>query len=87
MCYTQNLSLLSFIFGVSCGFILIELGNESSFNTNKTIGYFFMFVALMQFVEFLLWTDVNCKNGFNKIGSMLEPLLNPFSTSYSSCTI
>jgi hypothetical protein len=78
MCYTQNLSLLSFLFGISCSFILIELGNESSLHTNKTIGYFFIFVALMQFVEFLLWSDVNCKNGFNKIGSSIGPLLNHF---------
>jgi len=76
MCYTQNLSLLSFLFGISCSFILIELGNESSINTNKTIGYFFMFVSLMQFVEFLLWSDTNCKNAWNKIGSSIGPLLN-----------
>jgi hypothetical protein len=76
MCYTQNLSLLSFLFGISCSFILIELGNESSVNTNKTIGYFFMFVSLMQFVEFLLWSDINCKNSWNKIGSSIGPLLN-----------
>lgn len=76
MCYTQNLSLLSFLFGISCSFILIELGNKSSVNTNKTIGYFFMFVSLMQFVEFLLWSDLNCKSGFNKISSTIGPLLN-----------
>jgi hypothetical protein len=76
MCYTQNLSLLSFLFGISCSFILIELGNESSVNTNKTIGYFFMFVSLMQFVEFLLWSDTTCKNAWNKIGSSIGPLLN-----------
>lgn len=78
MCYSKNLSLLSFLFGLSCSYILMEFGNIESYNTNKTIGYFFIFVSFMQFIEFLLWSDINCNNNLNKLASSIGPLFNHF---------
>lgn len=76
MCYSKDLSLSSLIFGITASLTLIYLGNKKSSNTNKAIGYFFLFVTLMQLVEYFLWLDIDCVNGLNKIGSMLGPILN-----------
>lgn len=76
MCYSANLSLLSFSFGLFASFMLINFGNKQSESTNKVIGYFYLFVTLMQFVEYLLWIDIDCANGLNRVGSYLGPILN-----------
>lgn len=76
MCYSKDLSLTSLLFGIFASLTLINFGNPSSTSTNKAIGYFFLFVTLMQLVEYFLWIDINCTNGFNKFGSLLGPVLN-----------
>ncbi len=76
MCYSKNTSLISFLFGLSTSFVLIELGNSQSNSTNMAIGYFFMFVSIMQFIEYLIWSDPNCVKGWNKLGAILGPIFN-----------
>jgi hypothetical protein len=76
MCYSKDLSLTSLLFGVFASFSLVCFGNKQSSSTNKAIGYFFLFVSLMQLVEYFLWIDIECTNGFNKLGSLLGPILN-----------
>lgn len=63
-------------FGIFSSLMLINFGNSLSADTNKAIGYFFLFVTLMQLVEYFLWIDINCSNGFNKVGSLIGPILN-----------
>lgn len=76
MCYSRNLSLTSFIFGIMSSVLLLKYGNEESKNTNLAIASFFIFVSIMQFIEYLLWSDINCVNGLNKFGSIIGPLFN-----------
>lgn len=76
MCYSAELSLTSLSFGIFASLMLINYGSEQSKNTNKAIGYFFLFVTLMQLVEYFLWIDADCTNGFNKVGALLGPILN-----------
>ena len=76
MCYSADLSLTSLSFGIFASLILINFGSPRSTNTNKAIGYFFLFVTLMQLVEYFLWIDIDCVNGFNKTGALLGPILN-----------
>lgn len=76
MCYFAELSLTSLSFGIFASLMLINFGSKESRNTNKAIGYFFLFVTLMQLVEYFLWIDMDCVNGFNKVGSLLGPILN-----------
>jgi hypothetical protein len=76
MCYSKELSLQSFSIGIIASLSLIFFGNEKSSQTNKAIGYFFLFVTLMQLVEYFLWIDIECTNGFNKLGALLGPILN-----------
>lgn len=76
MCYSADLSLTSLSFGIFASLMLINFGSKESSNTNKAIGYFFLFVTLMQLVEYFLWIDMDCVNGFNKAGALLGPILN-----------
>lgn len=76
MCYSADLSLASLSFGIFASLMLINFGSKQSIQTNKAIGYFFLFVSLMQLVEYFLWIDIDCVNGFNKAGSLLGPILN-----------
>ncbi|ARF09514.1 hypothetical protein Indivirus_1_137 [Indivirus ILV1] len=76
MCYSKNLSLASLSFGIFNSIILMYFGNKQSAETNRVIGYLFIFVALMQLVEYFLWIDINCDKGYNKIGSLVGPILN-----------
>ena len=76
MCYSKDLSLTSFIFGITSSISLIYLGNDKSSNTNKMIGYYFLFVTFMQLIEYLIWTDINCTSGLNNFSSIVGPLFN-----------
>jgi hypothetical protein len=76
MCYSKNLSLISFIFGIISSILLIKYGNLESKNTNLAIASFFIFVSIMQFIEYLMWSDIKCENGLNKFGSLFGPILN-----------
>ena len=71
MCYSRDLSLSSLLFGIFSSFTLIYLGNKESSSTNKAIGYYFLFVSFMQLVEYFIWIDIDCDNGFNKAGALL----------------
>jgi hypothetical protein len=76
MCYSADLSLLSLSFGIFASLMLINFGSKQSQSTNKAIGYFFLFITLIQLVEYFLWIDIDCVNGFNKVGALLGPILN-----------
>jgi hypothetical protein len=76
MCYSKELSLMSLKFGILASVTLLYFGNKESIPTNKTISYFYLFVSLMQLVEYFLWIDINCKNGYNKLGAIIGPILN-----------
>ena len=76
MCYSKELSLASFSFGLFSCLMLINFGNAKSESTNKAIGYFFLFVTFMQFIEYLMWVDIDCKNGINKFSSAIGPIFN-----------
>jgi len=56
MCYSAESSIISFIIGAGCSLYLLNSKN----NTNKHIGLFFLFVSLIQFLEFLMWIDQDC---------------------------
>jgi hypothetical protein len=76
MCYSEELSLTSLSFGLFASLMLLGFGNKESEKSNKAIGYFFMFVTLMQLVEYFLWIDQDCVIGYNYVGSAIGPILN-----------
>jgi len=78
MCFSKNLSMMSFLFGIFSSLMLIIFGNTKSYNTNLSIGLFFIYITLIQLVEYLIWSDLKCENGLNKFASLIGPLLTNF---------
>lgn len=76
MCFSKQLSIKSFLFGLFCGLSLIIFGNKESSKTNKAIGLFFIFVSFMQLIEYFIWKDINIETGFNRLGFILGPIFN-----------
>ena len=76
MCISKNLSLISFIVSIAANTALIYFGKQKYILQNKTIGYFMLFVGLMQLIDYSIWSDLDCVSGLNKIGALLGPLLN-----------
>ena len=67
--------IIIFIFGISTSLLLINYGNKENNKINKAIGLFYIFISLMQFVEYLIWKDINCTSGYNNLASYIGLLL------------
>jgi len=76
MCFSPNSSLFTFILGTVFSIILIYFGNPKYKLENMVFGIFFIFISSIQFMDFLFWIDLKNKIGFNKIMSIIGPLLN-----------
>jgi|688.fasta_scaffold425051_2 hypothetical protein len=76
MCYNLETSRRAFLFGVLSGLCLMKFGNAKHSDINKTLGIFFIFVSFMQYVEYLIWSDLKCVNGNNALAGTIGPLLN-----------
>lgn len=76
MCYSAKLSLLSFSVGFTASITLIIYGNKENSNINKVIGLYILYVSIMQLIEYMIWKDLDCNKGFNKIASLLGQLIN-----------
>lgn len=75
MCFSAEISLKSFIFGITSGILLMLYGKKTYSDSNYAIGIFFMFVSLMQYIEYLIWIDLKCENT-NKTAGIFGYLFN-----------
>jgi hypothetical protein len=71
MCFSKNASIASFSIGIVGAILCISLGTI----TDKIVGYFLGYVALMQWIEYLLWSHQKCDN-YNRVVSIIGMLLN-----------
>ena len=71
MCFSANISLLAFIFGIIGSILVFTLGGPS----NKIISLFFAFLSSMQLIEYFLWKHQVCDN-YNKLLSKIGMWLN-----------
>lgn len=72
MCISKKVSLISFLlFNVSSYLLIKNIKTPSSL----VIGIFFMYVSLMQVVDYFIWDDLDCTKGFNKIISAIAPII------------
>jgi hypothetical protein len=71
MCYSAEVSLITFSIGI--GFSILLMMRSHKFH--KLLGYFLGFVALMQFIEFLLWRHQICDT-YHKLLSVIGMILN-----------
>lgn len=76
MCFNYQVSILTFLIGFIFSILLIKYGNKKYYIENKITGIFFIFIALIQFMDFLFWIDIKNKYGINKITTILGPILN-----------
>ena len=63
MCYSKDFSLFTLVTGLSSSYLLKKYGDSNFNETNKNISIFFSFISLMQLVEFLIWSDLDCTKG------------------------
>jgi hypothetical protein len=76
MCFSASSSLLTFFIGVTGSLILIKYGNKKYKKENIVFGIFFIFIALIQLMDFCFWIDLKNKTGLNHIVTILGPILN-----------
>lgn len=76
MCFNYKVSLLTFGIGIIFSILLIKYGNKKYVGENITTGIYFIFISLIQFMDFLFWIDIDNKYGINKITTILGPILN-----------
>lgn len=71
MCYSAQISLLTF----SIGFGFSALLTQSGLKFHRLLGWFLGYVSLMQLIEYLLWNHQICDD-YNKSISILGMVLN-----------
>lgn len=76
MCFNYKVSLITFFIGTLFSILLILYGNPKYKIENKVSGIFFIFISLIQFMDFLFWIDLKNNYGVNKIVTILGPILN-----------
>jgi hypothetical protein len=76
MCFSKKSSLLTFITGVIGSLLLIFYGNKKYRKENLIAGLFFIFVSFMQIFDYLIWGDIDNKDGINHYSTLLAPLFN-----------
>lgn len=76
MCFNYKVSIFTFLIGTIFSIILLNYGNAAYKTENKITGIFFIFISLIQFMDFLFWIDLKNKLGINKITTIVGPILN-----------
>jgi len=72
MCFSAKASLGSLLIGFVGSLLLVSLGDR----TNISFGVFFIFISLIQLMDFAIWSDLDNKIGLNRIATMIGPILN-----------
>lgn len=73
MCFNWQVSLLTFVIGCVLSIILAKYGNPKYKFENHIGGIFFIFVALVQFMDFIFWIDLDNAMGLNKLMTLIGP--------------
>lgn len=76
MCFNYKVSLFTFALGTVFSLLLIKYGNPVYALENKILGIFLIFIAAIQFMDFLFWIDLKNTFGLNKLMTILGPILN-----------
>lgn len=76
MCFNKEASLKSFGLGIFGSIALIVFGRKDLKSFNVAAGLLFMFLSLMQLIEFMIWSDIDCSTGLNKTAGIIGPILH-----------
>lgn len=75
MCFNKQSSLAAFIIGIISSLVLIKVGSYKNKPFNYTVGTFFIFISMVQLMEYFMWSDISCTNNMNKMATMMGHLL------------
>lgn len=76
MCFNYKVSILTFFIGIIASYTVIKYGNSKYKIENTVFGIFSIFIATIQFMDFLFWIDLKNKLGINYVTTIIGPLLN-----------
>jgi len=76
MCFNAPVSFLTFALGTTFSALLINSNSKSYGLENKATGIIFIFISLIQLMDYFFWIDLKNKIGLNKITTIIGPLLN-----------
>ena len=76
MCISAEASRNMFLGGVISSVLLMKFGIKKLESYNLFLVIVFLYVILMQVIDYLVWTDLDCKLGRNKIAGILGSFLN-----------
>jgi len=74
MCISAETSITTFAVSLIGSMSLIYYGNPKYKKENLIVGLFFMYVVLMQLLEYTMWIDLDNKRGWNRIASIVSPI-------------
>ena len=75
MCISARASINAFLVNLVSAISLVYFGNENLKSLNIIIAIFSIFTSFMQLVDLGVWLDLDCKNGLNRMASLLGPTL------------
>jgi hypothetical protein len=78
MCYTKQASIGALLTGFLSSVALIVLGDEKYRQQNIAIGIFFIYVSLVQMIDYMIYVDPKCKTGENKLAGYFGPFLTGY---------
>ncbi len=77
MCFSSEVSITTFAIGLVFSVLLMNSGQKSVYSIeNSVTGHFFIFIALIQLMDYLFWIDLNNEIGINRIMTIIGPILN-----------
>lgn len=76
MCISKEASSQMLIFGILSCVLLISFGIKSLFKYNLVLSISIAYVLLMQVIDWLIWSDIECNGWKNKLAGKLGPIFN-----------
>lgn len=72
MCISKGASLRAVLLVLLSSYVLLQ--NKEHQNQNKVLAYFFIFITMIQAIDYMIWRDLECQNT-NIIAGYLGPIL------------
>ncbi len=76
MCVSRGASVAAFVTCAVSSALLWKYGLRDFSDENVVVVWFFMYVSLMQWVDFGIWSDLSCESGWNAFATRMGPWLN-----------
>ena len=76
MCFSARSSFATFLIGFIFSIMLIQYGNPVYVRENTSFGIFFIFISLIQLMDFGFWMDLRNYLGINRLLTIIGPILN-----------